>query len=222
MIMKQSRMLGLCALSGTMLFLSACLESSEGSTDSQPPGTPGTANSAPVISGNPASAITIGQIYSFTPNASDPDGDPLSFDIQNMPSWAAFNSGNGELSGQPLLGDEGNYADILIGVTDGQVTTNLRSFSISVTQASLGAATLSLIAPTTNTDGTPFVDPAGFNIYYGMAPGAYPNIIQIDNPGVSDYVVENLAPGTYYFVATAVNQSGIESEYSNEISRVVE
>ena len=207
---------------GLALLLSGCLTSGAETVPNDTTSTSGNTNSAPVISGNPPSAITIGQTYTFVPNASDPDGDPLTFSIANCPPWATFDPTTGELTGEAFLGNEGDYTDIVISATDGQTTTSLRQFSISVTQASLGSATLTLIAPTLNTDGTPFTDLASFKIYYGMMPNQYPNDVYINNPGISTYVVENLAPGIYYFVATAINQSGIESRFSNEVSRVAE
>ena len=213
---------GYIVAGGLALFLSGCLTSGAETVPNDTTSTTGNTNSAPVISGSPQSAITIGQTYTFIPNASDPDGDPLTFSIANCPPWATFDSTTGELTGQTYLGNEGDYTDIVISVNDGQTTTSLRQFSISVTQASLGSATLTLIAPTLNTDGTPFTDLASFKIYYGMMANQYPNDVYINNPGISTYVVENLAPGTYYFVATAINRSGIESDYSNEVSRVVE
>ena len=34
-------------------------------------------------------------------------------------------------------------------------------------------------------------------------------------------MVDNLAPGTYEFVATAVNSAGVESRLSNAVTKVV-
>ena len=218
-----SKSIGTVAVLSLLLTLGGCLtaggEVDNGDGNSPPPGQDG--NSAPVISGSPASAITIGQTYTFTPSATDPDGDPLTFTIENRPDWATFNAANGQLTGQPLLGNEGSYNNISISVTDGTATVVLRQFSIVVTQSGLGSTTLSLSPPTVNTDGTAFTDHAAFKIYYGMSRGQYPNDVYVDNPGLSSYVVENLAPGTYYFVATAVNQYGIESSFSNDVMRVV-
>ena len=218
----QSTASGYILAGGLALLLSGCLTSGVDTVPNDTTSIAGNTNSAPVISGSPPSAITIGQTYTFIPNASDPDGDPLTFSIVSRPTWANFDTVTGELSGPTFLGNEGDYADIVISVTDGRTSTSLRQFSISVTQASLGSATLSLIAPTFNTDGTPFTDLAAFKIYYGMTVDRYPNDVYIGNPGISTYVVENLAPGTYYFVATAINRSDIESVYSNEVTRVVE
>ena len=172
-------------------------------------------NNAPTISGAPATAIMIGNMYSFSPSTSDADGDTLTFSIQNLPRWATFDPSTGRVSGQALLGDEGVYDQIKIMVTDGSANTSLPNFSITVTSAALGSMTLSWTAPTLNTDGTPLMDLAGYKIYFGMSQGNYPNSIRIDNPSISTYLVENLLPDTYYVVATSFNALGIESTYSN-------
>ncbi len=178
-------------------------------------------NSTPVISGTPESSVKIGEPYSFKPSALDPDGDTLTFTIKKKPVWAEFNSSTGQLSGMPLLGNEGTYRNILIKVSDGQLSASLPSFSVTVNQISVGSATLSWIPPTQNEDGSPLTDLAGYKIFYGTEQGNYPTSIQINNPSISTYVVENLTPKTYYFVATAFNSSGVESALSNEAVQVV-
>jgi len=42
--------------------------------------------------------------------------------------------------------------------------------------------------------------------------------ISISTVGVLDYVVSNLASGTWYFQVLAVNASGVESNPSNTVS----
>lgn len=83
-----------------------------------------------------------------------------------------------------------------------------------------GAATLSWDDPTTNADGTPLTDLAGFKVYYGNASGNYTTIIDVGN--VTTYVVNNLSPGTHYFTVTAYNSSRYESVYSNECSKTIQ
>ena len=64
-------------------------------------------------------------------------------------------------------------------------------------------------------------DLAAYNFYYGTESGRYVNSIRVDIPGIASYVIENLIPDTYYFVATAVNSRSIESSYSNEATKQV-
>ncbi|MCL1149835.1 beta strand repeat-containing protein, partial [Shewanella ulleungensis] len=90
-------------------------------------------NDAPVISGTPATSVNEDSAYSFTPTATDADsGDSLTFSITNKPTWASFNSANGQLSGTPTNADVGTTAGIVISVSDGNVSTPLSAFSITV------------------------------------------------------------------------------------------
>ncbi|RLJ22396.1 hypothetical protein DJ030_01575, partial [bacterium endosymbiont of Escarpia laminata] len=89
-------------------------------------------NRLPTISGSPGGSITEGSTYSFTPNASDADGDALAFRISNKPVWAGFNTVTGNLTGTPGAGTAGSYGNILISVTDGAESATLAGFTIVV------------------------------------------------------------------------------------------
>ena len=178
-------------------------------------------NGPPVISGTPSTTATVGQVYSFRPTASDPDGDTLTFSISNGPSWASFNTTNGRLSGTPGSGDVGSYNNIVISVTDGEESDSLPAFSIVVDEPSTGSVTLTWTPPTTNTDGSPLTDIIAYKFYYGLSQGNYPNEIRVDSPGISSYVIDNLVPDTYYFVATVINSDEIESALSNVATQTV-
>ena len=93
--------------------------------------------------------------------------------------------------------------------------------SMTVNEVGVGSATLSWQAPTQNSDGSPLTDLTGYKIYIGNESGNYHTSIEIDNPGITIYVVEHLTPNIYYFVLTAINGSGIESQFSNEVSKLV-
>ena len=121
----------------------------------------------------------------------------------------------------PTDASVGTYGNIRITVSDGSASASLASFSITVNAISLGSATLNWTPPTQNEDGTALTDLAGYKIHWGTTSGSYPNWVLIDNPGLSSYVVDNLAPGTYEFVATSINASGVESAYSNTATKVV-
>lgn len=88
---------------------------------------------------------------------------------------------------------------------------------------SYGAATLSWLPPTEYTDGSALTNNlAGYKIYYGTAIDDYTNVITIDNPGIATYLIDNLPAGnTYYFVVTAVDSDGMESEYSAVGSKTI-
>jgi len=180
------------------------------------------ANRAPAISGTPVTTVAAGQTYRFVPRATDPDGDTLSFRVANKPAWAAFDAATGELSGTPGSGSAGSYSNVQISVSDGQLVATLPAFSITVQQASTGSATLSWQPPTQRTDGSPLSDLAGYRILYGTSLGNYSNRVTLYNPGLTSYVVDNLSQGTWYFVMTAFDTTGAESDYSGAGSKTIQ
>lgn len=92
---------------------------------------------------------------------------------------------------------------------------------LCLTSPAFGAdITLSWDAPTTNADGTPLIDLAGYKVYVGSASGSY-NAEAIDVGNVLTKTLINFCEGTYYFVATAYDLTGNESEYSNEVSKTI-
>jgi hypothetical protein len=184
-------------------------------------GSSGGGNSAPTISGTPPTSVVAGNTYSFTPTARDANSDALTFSIQNRPSWATFSTSTGRLSGTPTSSQLGTYSNVRITVSDGRASASLPAFSIAVTDVAGGSATLSWTPPTQNTNGSTITNLAGYRIYYGTSSGALNRTVQIANPGVSSYVLENLSPATYYFAVRAYNSSGAESSNSNVASKVV-
>lgn len=179
------------------------------------------ANRPPTISGTPTPSLNAGTAYSFQPAAADPDGNALTFSIQNKPAWATFSTATGALSGTPSAADVGTYSNIMISVNDGSASAALPAFSITVTQVSNGSANVRWTPPTANTDGSPLTDLAGFRIHYGTNSASLAQTIQITNVSLSTYLVENLSPATWYFAVTAVNGGGEESAYSNVASKTI-
>jgi hypothetical protein len=76
-------------------------------------------------------------------------------------------------------------------------------------------ATLFWEAPTSNTNGSPLTNLAGYRIYYGSNPGELVQTIQIGSIGMQTYVIDDLQPGTWYFAIVAVATNGVESSLSN-------
>lgn len=178
-------------------------------------------NKAPVISGNPVTQTQAGQAYSFQPQASDADGNTLAFAIANKPSWAQFDTSTGKLSGTPAAANVGAYSNIAITVSDGRIVTPLPLFTIVVTTAPISIATLTWTPPTQNTDGSSLTDLAGYRVLYGVSKTALGQVIDIPNPSLSLYVVENLTPGTWYFCIKAFNSKGGESVCSGVASKTI-
>jgi hypothetical protein len=178
-------------------------------------------NLPPVISGTPPTSVNAGQAYNFQPSASDPNGTTLSFSISNKPAWATFNSSTGRLYGTPGTADIGTYAGIIISVSDGTTSVSLTAFTIGVTQVATGTATISWIPPTQNTDGSPLTDLGGYRIYYGTSQTNLAQMVELSNPGLTSYMVQNLSPATWYFSMRAFRTNGTESEPSNVASKTI-
>jgi hypothetical protein len=177
-------------------------------------------NRAPTISGTPPAAVMTGQAYDFAPSAADADGNPLTFTIQNRPSWATFNAATGRLSGTPSA--TGNFANIVISVSDGTASASLAPFTIVVTATPVASATLSWITPTQNTDGSTLTNLAGFRIYSGTSANTLSQLVDISSTSVTSYVVNNLSQGTWYFAVKSYNVAGAESDLSSLVSKTVQ
>jgi hypothetical protein len=84
-----------------------------------------------------------------------------------------------------------------------------------------GSATLSWSAPVENADGSAISNLAGYRIYHGTSAASLTDVIQVPNPGISLYVVDNLAAGTHYFAITAYNTDALESDQSAVATKVI-
>jgi hypothetical protein len=93
--------------------------------------------------------------------------------------------------------------------------------NVTVVQSNNGTALLTWTPPTENTDNSVLTDLAGYKIYFGTSAGSYNDAITIDNPGLTSYLVEDLASSDWYFAMTAVNSSGVESSYSIEVTKTI-
>ena len=107
----------------------------------------------PRISGTPGTSATVGARYSFTPTASDPAGNGLTFSLTHGPSWANLNIATGQLSGTPAATDVGTYVGIVISVTDGVASASLPAFAITVNAAGVDPTVSLSASPTTVSTG---------------------------------------------------------------------
>lgn len=191
--------------------LAACGGSGSSSSGSSAAAPTGAApNRAPTIQGTPPTTAAAGQAWSFTPVASDPDGDALSFSVTNRPAWASFDSGTGRLAGTPGTADAGTVRDVTIAVSDGRASAALAPFTLTVALPTLGATTLSWSAPLTNTDGSPLSDLAGFRIVYGIDAARLDRSLDVPDPAAASRRIDGLAPGLWHFAVIAYNRDGVE------------
>lgn len=90
-----------------------------------------------------------------------------------------------------------------------------------VAAAQNGQMVLSWTPPATNTNGTPLTDLAGYRVLWGVVQGNYPNVVAVNNPAATTYTIDKLTPATYFAVVTAVNRTGVESKFSNAVSKAI-
>jgi len=133
------------------------------------------------ISGTPPTSVIEGHSYAFKPSASGPSGKTLSFSVKNKPAWATFSIATGLLTGTPASSQTGTYSDIVLSVSDGQASSALPAFNVTVTgsTSSTASAVIDWVPPTQNTNGTPLTDLAGVRIYYGTSAASISHMVQI-------------------------------------------
>lgn len=82
-------------------------------------------------------------------------------------------------------------------------------------------AILTWTPPTHNVDGSTLLDLAGYKVYMGKTPGAYTQVLDVNDPSAVGYVADRLSPGTWYFAVTSVNAAGEESAKTNAVSKAI-
>ena len=89
--------------------------------------------------------------------------------------------------------------------------------NLSAGAAASLTTTLDWIPPTMNVNGTPLLDLAGYNVYFGPESGMYLDFRHLDNPGLVTYVLDLPSSGPWFIVITALDLAGNESDFSNEV-----
>jgi hypothetical protein len=177
----------------------------------------------PTISGTPPTSDVAASPYSFQPSASGPSGMTLSFSVQNKPSWANFSIATGQISGTPTSTQTGTYPNIVLSVSDGAASSALSPFSITVTAATptTGNATVTWVPPTQNTDGSALTTLAGIRIYYGASSSNLNQSVQVGGATQTNYTINGLASGTWYFGGVAYTTTGAQSAMSGLVSATI-
>ena len=80
---------------------------------------------------------------------------------------------------------------------------------------------LSWVAPTTREDGETLSlsELEGYRIYYGTDSSKLIPLVDLDDSSVTTHSITDLNAGTYYFAVTAYDFSGLESGFSEIVSK---
>jgi hypothetical protein len=162
---------------------------------------------APTITGSPRATAPANAAYQFIPTASDADGDPLTFQIMNRPSWASFDAATGRLSGVPSMTTMGmTYTGIVISVSDGGRSTSLPAFSIQVSAPPNQAPTIT---------GTPSTAVQAGRLYTFQPTGVDPE------GSALTYSIENMPPWATFSQTTGRLTGTPASDNVGIFSRIV-
>ncbi|HUP81562.1 MAG TPA: putative Ig domain-containing protein, partial [Pirellula sp.] len=88
-------------------------------------------NSSPLIGTSPLIEALVGKAYSYSLNATDENGDTLSYRLNESPRGMAIDAKTGKITWVPVASDLGNH-NIAIGVNDGRGGTTTQRFMLSV------------------------------------------------------------------------------------------
>lgn len=127
-----------------------------------------TINNAPLLNSIGNRTVNEGQLIEFAVNATDADGDVLTYSASNLPAGASFNVSTGIFSWTPSYNQGGNYADIEFTVMDNgdpmELDTELIMISVGNVnrppvfagvgnQEALEGETISFVVSATDPDG---------------------------------------------------------------------
>ena len=156
----------------------------------------------------------------------------LDWSSSDNATWLHVSPTTGSITSSAQISVSVNPAGLAAGTYTGTITVSATkgggSISVPVTLTVTSGSTSSTSTTTSTSNGTATLtwDPststnvAGYKVYMGTASGTYSSSITVES--TTNYTVSDLAVGsTYYFAVTAYNASGIESSFSNEVSKSI-
>ena len=87
-------------------------------------------NNSPVIASIPIETAIMGETYTYTIEATDPDGDTLTYDLTDSPAGMTIDENNGTISWTPATA--GSF-DVTVEVSDGELS-DVQTFTITVSE----------------------------------------------------------------------------------------
>jgi hypothetical protein len=162
---------------------------------------------APVITSSGSAGGTAATAFSYQITATN---SPVSYSATGLPAGLTVNTSTGLISGTP---SSGGTSTVTLGATNSGGT---------------GTKTLTLtVAHIVTLNWTASSSPSitGYNVYRGTTSltGPYPTKVNtLGLIGTTSFVDSSVAAGTtYYYAATAVNSSGVESSDSAPVAATV-
>ena len=101
--------------------------------EGNPLGNQVTVSAAPVIGSAPILTATVGAVYSYDVNATDANGDTLTYSLDNAPAGMGINATTGQIAWTPTSGQMGAN-QVTVRVADPKSLFTTQSFTITVAQ----------------------------------------------------------------------------------------
>ena len=155
----------------------------------------------------------------------------LSWSSSDNATWVSVSPTTGSITDSAQIAVSVNPAGLAPGTYTANVTVSVTkggNISVPVTLTVTSGSTTSTTTGTSSSSNTAGLtwnaststNLAGYKVYVGTSSGVYGSSINVGN--ITSYTVTNLGVGsTYYFAVTAYNTSGVESGYSNEVSKSI-
>jgi hypothetical protein len=161
---------------------------------------------------NVAQSQTLKFTVAQTVNANGSVTPGLTWCTEGSASSGTSCSGSGAAVACTASGDWGGAKGPAGSETLAPVTIG-KSYTLACSWAGQDSIQFTWTPPTTNTDGSPLTDLAGYHVYYGTTPTMSVNQVKdIPQPGASSTVLgPGLAPGTWYVVLDSYNVAKVPS-----------
>jgi hypothetical protein len=156
----------------------------------------------------------------------------LSWISSDNATWVSISPMTGSITNSAQISVSVNPAGLVAGNYTATVTftvTKGGNTTVPVTLTVTSGSTSSLTSPSTSSSSSTasltwspdtLTNLVGYKVYVGTSSGVYSSAVNVGN--VTTYAVTNLGIGTtYYFAVSAFNSSGIESGFSNEVSKSI-
>jgi len=172
-------------------------------------------NHAPIITSSPVTQVNEGATYSYDVQATDSDGDTLTYSLTEHPPWLSINSATGVISGTaPLVSSDTNF-DVEVEVSDGHGGIDTQSYTLKVKNICDGDTTppvITVIYPENKEYDTHTISLRAFTdepaeMTFRLDEGA---IIEMNNPSddLFTYTLHDVSDGNHIITFYAEDLAG--------------
>jgi RHS repeat-associated protein len=135
------------------------------------------ANQPPAFTSTPPSMATVGQLLRYQATATDPDGDPITFDLVTKPAGMAVEPYTGQVVWVPTA-DESGPQQVVLRVTDARGLSALQSFTLTVPSVAGGTISITSAPPALATVGQAYT----YAVTVAAPAGQVPNFALSSSP----------------------------------------